>query len=605
MIGLVTMGLVLGTMSVLPARAGDTISAGADGSVATDPGFDGPQVTQVRLLTEGDFLEVHWDRYVDENAAVDPANFVLKNGDTVIPLVPKGTGSTDTIFFDKKNKQIAATAANSMERLDDDVHFSSIRFNVSQSALDDSKGYTLQIAGSNILDEDGRAAEDATYADVPHVDFYTQHVTTTSGIVIKADPTVDAGSLQIAGRMVDAELSAMPQVAANMASRHASLAVYNPHHNVYFIPEHRYGYSYTMYDVEGYGGNQWNNNVSSIAERNILRVRDGRFGSLGNTAYPNESILLHEFGHCILSTGIDLLPDQSIRNAYDEVYANAKKKGLWPNTYMITNRDEFFATLMAIWFDVMAEKPTYDGVRSPINSRADLQAYDPVTYDFLADLLPADNPLPAPWDEPAPDEYHEGKVEPPVFDGVAIDDPDFDSDVFHVEGSVNASTFGLEQYQGSNPLAGGASIWWLYASDGDAAAANSWRLRPVTEGVYQVVVPDGSTALTAESATEVTFAVHAPDAEDPAQQWRFVEDPTSDDHPYDGKLINVKYGAALTSQNKKANNGNPVVLTTRADAVSWALRDTTRTKADGKRSFISPVPDQPTEPAWDDATTYE
>lgn len=376
-----------------------------NGIVATDPAFDGPQVTEVRVVDEGEFLEVYWDRYVDEEAAVSPDNITLTNGDEDIELKEKpATGPTDTIFFDRDNEQIADTEADSMARLPEDLHMSSIAY---AGEIAPEQPLTLTVAGSNIADAEGEAAVDAAYVGVPTLDYYTQSVTTGAGIEVKAGPRVDPATMDLAAAQVDIELGKSDNgIAETMADYGCSLAVYASRENAYLVPEHRDGYDPQMYDVEGYGGSTGNNCVSSISERNVLRTRDSA-DEFADTAYPNENILIHEFGHAIRLVGIETQEDATLSGEFAGVYANASEAGLWPNTYAISNSDEYFATLSAIWFDVMAEKPDWsDGVRGPVNTREELKEYDPVAYDFFAKVYPEDTALPAPWDEPVPDEHH-------------------------------------------------------------------------------------------------------------------------------------------------------------------------------------------------------
>ena len=291
------LGICLGIPSA--AKAADTIAVNANtGAVTTDPAYDGPQVKKIRLLREGNYLEIYWDRYVDEDAAVDPQNFVLKANGNEVKLTGNTvatTGSTDTIFFDHENKAVAATAAHCMDRLDPDLHMSSISFNKAGANILKAAGYdniTLEIKGSSIKDNDGKAAKDAIYTDIPRVSFYSKFRTTKSGIIIKSDDTVKWSSLDNAAEQVDHELGKEDTgIAETMRKWNCSLAVYSPRENVYLIPEHRGGFSYDMYDVEGYGGSKYNNCVSSIAERNITRTRNNSNDFL-NTKYPNENILI-------------------------------------------------------------------------------------------------------------------------------------------------------------------------------------------------------------------------------------------------------------------------------------------------------------------------
>ncbi len=394
------------------ATGNQTVAVDAkDGSVQYTDSYNGPRIKKIRLLEEGNFLEIYWDRYVDETQAVNTSNFVLKNGNTTIQLEEKGTDYTNTLYFDQKNKEIAATEANSMARLDSGIHMSSICL---EDEVDLSKDVTLEVKGSAIKDENGKSAENAVYTNIPEVSYYTQSVETKTGIIVKADDTVAHSSLEKAAEQIDIELGKTENgIAANMKAYNCSLAVYSPHENVYMIPEHRYWFNKDMYDVEGYGGNTYNNCVSSIAEQNIIRTLDNTDDWYQNTMYRNENILIHEFGHCVKSVGMDLLEDQTLHNEYIAAYEHAKKQGLWPNSYAISNEDEFFATMCAIWFNSMEEVENWDGVRGPVNTREELRQYDPQTYEVFAKILP-DQTLPSPWDKDVPDDYHDANYKQEV-----------------------------------------------------------------------------------------------------------------------------------------------------------------------------------------------
>ena len=400
--------LLISNFSTMPIQAADIIQVNeTDGTVSTT-NHAGPQVKKIRVLKEANYLEIYWDRYVNEAEAVDISNFILKNGDTTLQLEAKGSDWTNTLYFDKNNKEVAATSARCMARLDGDIHMSSIHF---YGEIDDTKDITLEIIGDTIKDNQGRSAQSAVYTNIPYISFYTQFVTSETGIVVKGDDTVDLISLEAAADQIDVLLSKTETgIAENMEKYGCSLAVYSPHQNVYMIPEHRGGFRNDMYDVEGYGGNLYNNCVSSIAEQNIIRTRNAS-DWYENTMYRNENILIHEFGHCVRSVGMDLLDDPTLKSEFQAVYSHAKREGLWPNTYAIGNSDEFFATMCTVWFNVMAEASSWnDGTRCPVNTRIELAQYDPLTYEFFSKILP-DTKLPAPWNANVPDNYKDASYD--------------------------------------------------------------------------------------------------------------------------------------------------------------------------------------------------
>jgi hypothetical protein len=574
--------MLIGASPALAASE-TTIPVAADGTVAADPNFDGPQVTEVRVINEGRFLEIYWDRYVDEEAAVSPQNLTLTNGDNTIELQAKpATGPTDTIFFDKDNQQIAGTAANSMARLPEDLHLSSVAYT---GTIDPDQPLTLTVTGSNLQDAEGKSAKDATYTGVPVLDYYTQTVTTATGIQVKAGPRVEPATLDLAAAQVDIQLGRDDNgIADTMADYGCSLAVYAARENAYLVPEHRGGYDPEMYDVEGYGGSTWNNCVSSISERNVLRTR-GNENDFLNTRYTNENILIHEFGHAVRLVGIETQADKALSDELYAVYENAYNTGRWPNTYAIGNIDEYFATLSAIWFDNMAEKPDWsDGVRSPINTRAELKEYDPMAYEFFAKVYPADLTLPSPWDIPGPDVYHGDYTEPPQLpERVTAEDVDFDADAFRIITDSLGTEFQIDQYAGDPDHPDRDMVVWGKWGDG------VWDL-DYAGGKYTINAADGSGVLAAVSDTEIAYNGIEPDADDPAQQWAFVADLATESNLYDGTLINAGNGKALALDGR-AESGTSLTLVEPDLGTRWLFEDTTRTEAQGTGAYLLPDAD--------------
>ena len=581
----------------MTVTAADGVRVGSSGEVAIDPDYDGPQITKIRVLNEGRFLEIFWDRYVDENEAVDPANFTLKAGDKTITLTPNtlsSSGWTDTVFFDRQNKAVASSDAHCMNRLDPDLHMSSISFpesELSKIASAGEAGLTLEVRGDKITDKDGKTAKSAVYTGVPRVDFYTQKVETKSGIIIKGDDTVKYSSLELAVAQVEVELGKPGTgIAETMKKWGCSLAVYSPHENVYMIPEHRYGFRTSMYDLEGYGGNVWNNCTSSIAEVNITRTRGETGDKYLNTMYPNENVLIHEFGHCVKSIGIEENPDQSYADAYFAAYENAVESGMWPNTYAISNSDEFFATMCAIWFNNMDDVSSWDdGTRSPLNTREEMKAYDPMTYAFFESILPSDETLPSPWDVPSPDNYHGEKIQPPKQNRFACDEDNLTADVFKLETRSRGSTWQVDRYaaDASRPQ-NDLCLWTPYGTDGDASSMinGPWRVVRNDDGTICLSSFDLSAALTAVDAERVAVSGRRLNVDNRAQKWMFVEEPLTS-NPYDGYLVSVEYGTMLAHE-ARAKDGTPLLLTEAENASLWMLRNTSETK--GKReAFLTPT----------------
>ena len=89
--------------------------------------------------------------------------------------------------------------------------------------------------------------------------------------------------------------------------------------------------------------------------------------------YSTENILIHEFAHTIHEMGlsrVDPTFDERLKTAYE----HARGQGLWPKTYAITNRQEYWAEGVQCWFDNNREN---DACHCHVNTRAELEQYDP------------------------------------------------------------------------------------------------------------------------------------------------------------------------------------------------------------------------------------
>ena len=485
-----------------------------------------PRVADVRVLKERNYLEIRWNQEVQNS--IDPANYVLKNGDREFHLL---TGNWNTMYFEG-------------------YALSSIGF---EGTVDESQPLTLEIVEGNTIENAGGNRAEADIYSVDYENYYTQFYTSETGILVKASDDVQQSSLVEAASQIDHMLGKTENgIAERMAEYGASLALYGPHENAYFIPEHRNAWDPDMYEVEGYGGSQYNDGVSSIAEKNVIRVLDGP--AENQTGYRNENILVHEFGHAVKLLGMDLLEDPSLHNEFVELYNSRKQLGMWPNTYAISNEDEFFATMCTVWFSVMEESPDWsDGVRGPVNTRDDLMKYDPETYEFFSRIFPEEF-LDAPWDPSTiPDRYDDIFIR----ENTETYTHNFGEDTFKIFYSGTGDTeYHLEQYNG-------VVLWWNYGDED----INSWKLTRTEQG-FHITTLDGSQALAPVEGDTVALA--DADISDPEQLWEFVPEEGSA-----GRLIHASDGRALGLASVPTD-GTALRLVDEEDAAGWRISNLSR-----------------------------
>lgn len=115
--------------------------------------------------------------------------------------------------------------------------------------------------------------------------------------------------------------------------------------------------------------------IVSGAEENLL--------AFPGDPYRTENILIHEFAHVIQGRGMRLVDptfNKRLRTAYDD----ARKKGLWEDTYAGSNMSEYWAEAVQSWFDNNREN---DSIHNHVDTRAELKAYDPNLAILCAEVL--------------------------------------------------------------------------------------------------------------------------------------------------------------------------------------------------------------------------
>ena len=84
--------------------------------------------------------------------------------------------------------------------------------------------------------------------------------------------------------------------------------------------------------------------------------------------------------------------------------------GLFDNTYAASNHEEYWAEGVQAYFGINAEGPVGgDGVHNQIDTRAELQAYDPPLFDLIHGIFPDDVDMSCP--ETAPCNCSDAKVQ--------------------------------------------------------------------------------------------------------------------------------------------------------------------------------------------------
>ena len=157
-----------------------------------------------------------------------------------------------------------------------------------------------------------------------------------------------------------------------LAQRNVHLAVMAYNEYTTDVPEHSGLEPKVYWDrrARGLGGDP-----VSCAEENLL--------CYPGDPYVQENILIHEFAHAIHGLAlraVDPTFDGRLKTAYEQ----ARDQGLWPNTYAITNREEYWAEGVQCWFDNNRQN---DSLHCHVDTRAELKDYDPALAELCAEVL--------------------------------------------------------------------------------------------------------------------------------------------------------------------------------------------------------------------------
>ena len=224
--------------------------------------------------------------------------------------------------------------------------------------------------------------------DSSHYPIFYKKYLDADGISVMGSEKVRDEAFFVARRIVKYMLLKIPKIKTQLIQNHVRIVIVSEGEKMTDIPEYKdFNTRFPGTDwnqrVRGFGGSV-ENPICSCGEENLL--------CLPNDRYRGESILVHEFAHTIHMAGISTL-DKNFEINLNNIYGLAKKRGLWVNTYAISNMAEYFAVGVQCWFNVYRKSIPADGVHNEIGTRTDLQFYDPDLYAFLRRYFADGDPM--------------------------------------------------------------------------------------------------------------------------------------------------------------------------------------------------------------------
>jgi alpha-glucosidase len=203
--------------------------------------------------------------------------------------------------------------------------------------------------------------------------FYKKYIDAWGIPVVSSDKVADEALLEVK-YLIKQVLSARTDILEGMAKRDVRIIVIGVEEQVTDIPEYSHMDEYWNRRARGFGGQ-----TTSCGEENLLNYEGDR--------YVGENIFLHEFAHCIHSHLRRTEP--GFQEQLNSLYKKAKAQGLFDNTYAGINATEYWAEGVQGYLDCNRQSRTGkpDRVHNHVNTREELQAYDPNLFEFIDDTF--------------------------------------------------------------------------------------------------------------------------------------------------------------------------------------------------------------------------
>lgn len=205
--------------------------------------------------------------------------------------------------------------------------------------------------------------------------FYKQWID-VEGLPVVASAKVNPYAVKEAGWLIRQMIGHRGDILQALAKNNVRFAVMAHSELTTEIPEHSDLQPDYYWDRRARGlGSTPARPAVSCGEENLLNY--------SGDPYSTENILVHEFAHAIHQMGLRTV-DPEFDDRLKTIYDVAVEKGLWENTYAITNRAEYWAEGTQSWFDTNRAN---DDQHNHVDTRDKLKVYDPALAALLTEVF--------------------------------------------------------------------------------------------------------------------------------------------------------------------------------------------------------------------------
>ena len=205
--------------------------------------------------------------------------------------------------------------------------------------------------------------------------FYEQWID-VEGLPVVASAKVNPYAVKEAAYLVRQMIGHRQDVLQALAENNVRFAVMAYNELTTQIPEHSDLQPDFYWDRRARGlGPTPTRPATSCGEENLLNYQ--------GDPYSTENILVHEFSHAIHQMGLRTV-DSSFDDRLKATFEAAVEKGLWKDTYAITNKAEYWAEGTQSWFDTNRAN---DDQHNHVDTRDKLKEYDPALAALLTEVF--------------------------------------------------------------------------------------------------------------------------------------------------------------------------------------------------------------------------
>ncbi|CAM1305329.1 Uncharacterised protein g4005 [Pycnogonum litorale] len=218
------------------------------------------------------------------------------------------------------------------------------------------------------------------------IDFRYEKYTEAYGIPIVGSYQVDDRAIKRACYLVRFMLADLKEARDSFYDRRGWVNILGANEDAHRLakycplPHWRYGKHYVRAISP-----TWSYPVTTLPEENLLCIRK-------KDAMRNEDFGIHALAHAIHVIALRFV-DPGFTKKLLILHRKAKIKGLWNNTYAIRNALEYWAEGVQSYFNANVPRTYTDSVHNTINTRRELEDYDPDLHNLIGSIFPCKNDL--------------------------------------------------------------------------------------------------------------------------------------------------------------------------------------------------------------------